>query len=286
VTILDLDGNQDIGHAELGKKFIMGVYKRFTNPRYIKSFNHFLQKVVEPGVYKKYNRKVKLKLYGIGITPKSSIYEAIPKEELLNSQATVSFFIDTQPSYRGLDYVENLIYNDGKVFLQLDDGDIFGYDPEKFRVRIHLNNRPLYPLSYIDEEPIEENKLEFKKNNIKTKLLKESVILESRYNKKYATNFLFRRVTKEELDNKFNENYEYYSDNWNRLIRSNIRTFNEFKKVILTMTMDLIHVKLIDGFLETDDEIGELYDNVLEIIDDIYGNRIARLWTQKTGQRV
>lgn len=108
-----------------------------------------------------------------------------------------------------------------------------------------------------------------------------------------AAKFLFRRVTKEELDNKFNKNYEYYSDNWNRLIRSKDRTFNEFKKVILTMTMDLIHGKLIDGFLDTNNKTvadfvrkSELYNNILEIIDEMYGDRIAKLWTQKTGERV
>lgn len=102
-----------------------------------------------------------------------------------------------------------------------------------------------------------------------------------------AAKFLFRRVTKEELDNKFNENYKYYSDNWNRLIRSNVKTFNEFKKVILTMTMDLIHGKLIDGFLDTNNKtVAELYNNILKIIDEIYGDRIAKLWTQKTGKRV
>jgi len=101
-----------------------------------------------------------------------------------------------------------------------------------------------------------------------------------------AAKFLFRRVTKEELDNKFNKNYEYYSDNWNRLIRSKDRTFSEFKKVILTMTMDLIHGKLIDGFLDTNDETGKIYDNVIKIIDEMYGDRIAKLWTQKTGKRV
>ena len=108
-----------------------------------------------------------------------------------------------------------------------------------------------------------------------------------------AAKFLFRRVTKEELDNKFNQNYKYYSDNWNRLIRSKDKTFNEFKKVILTMTMDLIHGKLIDGFLDTNNKTvadfvrtSELYNNILEIIDEMYGDRIAKLWTQKTGKRV
>ena len=50
--------------------------------------------------------------------------------------------------------------------------------------------------------------------------------------------------------------------------------------------MDSIHYRLIDGFLDTKDETGELYDNVLNIIDEIYGDLIAKLWTQKTGNIV
>jgi len=157
----------------------MGPYKRFINPRYVKMFNHFLKNVCEPKIFKKYNREVKLKLYGIGITPKSSVYEAIPKEELLDSQATVSFFIDSEPSsFRGLSYVEELIWFDGKTFLQLQNGDWMGYDSEKFRFKIHLNNRPLFPLDYVNEEQVIESKLPFnqkEKNGIKTRLFKENV---------------------------------------------------------------------------------------------------------------
>lgn len=122
--------------------------------------------------------------------------------------------------------------------------------------------------------------------DFKGKVLKESIIIEAKYNKKDAANFLFRRVTKEELDNEYKEVYEYYSFNWNNRHKYRFENFDLFKKVFTTTIMDGVHGKLIDGFLETDDEIGELYDNVLKIIDDIYGNRIARLWTLKTGQRV
>ena len=61
-----------------------------------------------------------------------------------------------------------MILLDGRAFLQLQNGDYLGYEPEKFRIRINFNNRALYPLSYIDEEPIVENK-------IKTRLLKENI---------------------------------------------------------------------------------------------------------------
>ena len=135
----------------------MEPYKKFIRESYVRRFNHFLKNVCEPKIFKKYNRTVKLKLYGIGITPKSSVYDYIPKEELLDSQATVSFFIDTEPSiFRGLNYLEEIIWFDGKNFLQLQNGDWMGYDPEKFRLRIHLNNRPLYPLSYVSEDNLNE----------------------------------------------------------------------------------------------------------------------------------
>ena len=135
----------------------MEPYKRFIRESYVKRFNHFLKNVCEPKIFKKYNRTVKLKLHGIGITPKSSVYEGIPKEELLDSQTTVSFFIDSEPTiFKGLNYLEELIWFDGKTFLQLQNGDWMGYDPEKFRLRIHLNNRPLYPLSYVSEDSLNE----------------------------------------------------------------------------------------------------------------------------------
>lgn len=113
--------------------------------------------------------------------------------------------------------------------------------------------------------------------DFKGKVIKESIIIETKYDKKTAAKFLFRRVTKEELDDEFKETYQYYSDNWSKRHKYRFENFDLFKKVFTTTIMDGVHGRLIDGFLETDDEIGELYDNVLKIIDDIYGNRIARL---------
>jgi hypothetical protein len=122
--------------------------------------------------------------------------------------------------------------------------------------------------------------------DFKGKVLKESIIIEVKYNKKDAANFLFRRVTKEELDEEFEDTYEYYSDNWSKRHKYRFENFDRFKKVFTTTIMDGVHGRLIDGFLGTNDETGELYDNVFEIIDEMYGDRIARLWTQKTGERV
>jgi len=87
----------------------MTPYERFINRRYVKIFNHFLKEVVEPAVYDKNHKKIKFKLYGISVRPKSSVYETIPKEELLDSQAAVSFFIDSEPSNRLESFVSDLI---------------------------------------------------------------------------------------------------------------------------------------------------------------------------------
>lgn len=136
----------------------MGPYERFINRRYVKIFNHFLKEVCEPAIYNKYHMKVQLKLYGIAVRPKSSAYEEIPKEELLDSQTKVDFFIDSEPSrFSRFNMVEDLILNEGKNFLQLKNADWMGYIPEYFRIRIHFNNRPLFPLDYVVEDSLTED---------------------------------------------------------------------------------------------------------------------------------
>ena len=122
----------------------MTPYNRFINERYIRLFNSYLKGVCEPLFYEKYKKKVKLKLYGIGIRPKSSVYDGIPKEELLDSQAIVSFFIDTEPSHLRTNFFEELIIDRGKSILQLKNSSELGYYPEKFRLKVHFNNRPLF----------------------------------------------------------------------------------------------------------------------------------------------
>ena len=107
---------------------------------------------------------------------------------------------------------------------------------------------------------------------------------ESKNEKIDTVKFLFRRITKEELDDEFEENYKYFRDFWGQLTYKD-KPFSEFKRIYITYIMDSIHGKLIDGFLDTNDETGKIYDNVLEIIDDMYGDRIAKLWTQKTGKK-
>jgi len=152
----------------------MSIYRRFINPRYVKMINHFLQSVVEKKFERKYHQEIKLTLYGISINPKSSVYDAIPKEELLPSQAIIKFFIDSEPSIHSSNFIEDLIYKEGKLFLQLQDTSWFN-EPNKAFLKINLNKRPLYPLDYVVEDSIAENKLPLKTNNIKTRLLKENI---------------------------------------------------------------------------------------------------------------
>jgi hypothetical protein len=136
----------------------MTPYERFINRRYVKMFNHFLKEVVEPIVYEKYQKKIKFKLYGISVRPKNSIYEAIPKEELLDSQATVSFFIDSEQNdyLENINFIEDLIFLKGRSFLQLQEGDWLGYKSEKFRLGLNFNKRPKYPLDYVSEDSLTE----------------------------------------------------------------------------------------------------------------------------------
>ena len=157
----------------------MTPYNRFINERYIRLFNSYLKSVCEPLFYEKYKKKVKLKLYGIGIKPKSSVYDGIPKEELLDSQAIVSFFIDTEPSHLRTNFFEELIIDRGKSILQLKNSSELGYYPEKFRLKVHFNNRPLFELDYVaDENSINENNLPFlqkEKNGIKRRTFNEKI---------------------------------------------------------------------------------------------------------------
>ena len=145
----------------------MEPYKRFINSRYVKMFNYFLQNVVEKKYEREYHQEIKLMLYGILIEPKSSVYEAIPKEDLLDSQVIVNFFIDYEPDIYNISFIIYLIFKEGKLFLQLQNTSWI-HEQNKAVVRVHFNKRPLYPLDYVVENSVSENK-------IKTRLLKENI---------------------------------------------------------------------------------------------------------------
>jgi hypothetical protein len=156
----------------------MKPYERFINRRYVKMFNHFLKEVVENEFENKYHQDIKLNLYGIKIKPNSKAYKSIPVEELLAPQAAVIFFIDSEnPQLNTSDFIETLLYREGRTFLMLQDSTWFD-EPNKFQIKFVFNKRPLYPLDYVSEDSLNENKLPFdqkEKNGIKTRLFKESI---------------------------------------------------------------------------------------------------------------
>jgi hypothetical protein len=134
----------------------MKPYERFINRRYVKIFNHFLKEVVEKKFENKYHQDIKLNLYGIKIRPNSKAYKSIPVEELLTPQATVIFFIDSEnPQLNTSDFIESLLYREGRTFLMLHDSTWFD-EPNKFQIKFVFNKRPLYDLDYKSDDSLNE----------------------------------------------------------------------------------------------------------------------------------
>ena len=109
----------------------MTPYEKFLKPSYIKKFNTVLKKLVKLKFERKYHQKIELKLYGIKIRPKNSVYSQVPIEKLSDMQAEVLFFIDTEPSKFVRDnFFEEILLTDGGLLVELSK-KIFG-------VRTHL----------------------------------------------------------------------------------------------------------------------------------------------------
>ena len=126
----------------------MEPYKKFIRASYVKMFNRFLKTVVEKRFERKYHQDIKLMLYGIKIKPNSKAYKSIPVEELLAPQAAVIFFIDSEnPKLNTSDFIETLLYREGRTFLMLQDSTWFD-EPDKFQIKFVFNKRPLYELDY------------------------------------------------------------------------------------------------------------------------------------------
>lgn len=134
----------------------MKPYEKFVNPKYVKLFNHFLKTVVAKKFERKYHQDIKLMLYGIKIKPNSKVYKSIPIKELLAPQATVIFFIDSEnPQLHTSDFIETLLYREGRTFLMLQDSTWFD-EPNKFQIKFVFNKRPLYDLDYKTEDSLNE----------------------------------------------------------------------------------------------------------------------------------
>ncbi len=102
----------------------------------------------------------------------------------------------------------------------------------------------------------------------------EPIISEAKYDKKDAANFLFRRVSKEDLEDEFYENYKYYSEGHSH---PGV-TYSDFKTRFLNYMMDGIHGLLIDGFMEESD----MYDSVMNLLEYMYEDQIEDLWFELT----
>ena len=136
----------------------MKPYQKFVNSKYVKLFNHFLKTVVAKKFEHKYHQDIKLMLYGIKIKPNSKVYKSIPVEELLTPQTTVIFFIDSKnPQLHTSDFIETILYREGRTFLMLQDSTWFD-EPDKFQIKFVFNKRPLYDLDYKSEDSLNENK--------------------------------------------------------------------------------------------------------------------------------
>ena len=140
----------------------MTPYKKFINERYVKLFNNFLDKVVEPKLRKQIRatQKLKMKLYGIGVRPKSSRYRGIPFEELTDQQAAVSFYIDIDPDIfiRPTTLIE-ILYKMGGNVLGLKYENFYNYfnKDEVFQASVFINDRPGFEPQYKTDEPLNED---------------------------------------------------------------------------------------------------------------------------------
>jgi len=140
----------------------MTPYQKFINPRYVKLFNNFLDKVVEPRLRKEIHAtaKLEMRLYGISIKPKMFDLKKIPSEELTDSQAIVTFFIDIEPNVK-IFHTElvKILYEMGDKILGLKYENFYNFlnMDETFKVSIKINERPLYKLDYQAEETLQED---------------------------------------------------------------------------------------------------------------------------------
>ena len=102
-------------------------------------------------------------------------------------------------------------------------------------------------------------------------------INEAKYDKKDAANFLFRRISENDLEDEFYENYKYYSEGHSHPGN----TYSSFKRRFLDYMMDGIHGFLVDGFMED----SNMYEAVMNLIEDMYEERIEDLWFEVTDDK-
>ena len=139
----------------------MTPYQKFINPRYVKLFNNFLDKVIEPRLRKELYAtiKLKLRLYGIKIKPKKTSFNNIPVEKLTDPQTIVTFFIDVDPDITIREsMLVKIMYELGEKILGLKYENFFNFmnQDEDFKVKLKINERPSYELDYRVSDELQE----------------------------------------------------------------------------------------------------------------------------------
>lgn len=137
----------------------MNLFDKFTNPNYIKKFNYFLKKVVEPTFNEKYKKnysgKFEFSLYGIDITPKEPY---IPGEDFSDynpDELSVTFFIDSTPNEIPQNFFLEVMFDRGEKILEFNFDNYFG-TPGTFMVNFLFNERLLNPITYVTGNNIQE----------------------------------------------------------------------------------------------------------------------------------
>lgn len=224
--------------------------------------------------------------------------------ELIRQSGIINMFTAAPFLYNGKEFLENEIKryygNTGGFSLFNDDWDEDEdeedeeEDEDKFKEVIDMAGKVRDLMIYGATKMITDTDSENYMYNIKRRLMqdsqeivkiwmsfkgnvvKENVIKESKQSKKDATNFLFRRVTKEELDDEFHETKRWITDRPPRSI-----PFEDFLKRFISLMIDGIHGWLLDGF--TSEETIGLYEGIILILNDMYKDKIYDLYEQIYG---
>jgi hypothetical protein len=137
----------------------MNLFDKFTNPNYIKKFNYFLKKVVEPTFNEKYKKnysgKFDFSLYGIDIKPKEPYTPGDDFYDYDPAELAVTFFIDSTPNEISQNFFLEMIFNRGEKILDFGFDNYFGLG-RTFGVNFLFNKRSLNPITYVADNNIQE----------------------------------------------------------------------------------------------------------------------------------
>jgi len=137
----------------------VNLFDKFTNPNYIKKFNYFLKKVVEPAFserYKKnYSGKFDFSLYGIDIKPKEPYIPGEDFSDYKSDELGVTFFIDSTSNDIPQNFFLEVMFDRGSKILEFNLDNYFGLGGT-FMVNFLFNQRPPNPITYVTGNNIQE----------------------------------------------------------------------------------------------------------------------------------